>query len=90
MTGTTRRGRGTRAGLDRERILNAARDLDPATLTMQQVAEDMGVGDSYHVTPVGVLFGQGGPGGDRVEDPYFGGAGPARNAYCCPSLRSGE
>lgn len=53
MTGTTRRGRGTRAGLDRERILNAARDLDPATLTMQQVADALGVDRkalNHHVT----------------------------------------
>ena len=37
----------------------------------------MGVGDTFHPTPVGVFFG--GPGqapGERVADPYFGGAGP--------------
>ncbi len=52
----------------------------PSDDVMQKVAEDMGAGDSFHVTPVGVLFGQGGgPGGDQVEDPYFGGVGPARN-----------
>jgi cholesterol oxidase len=53
----------------------------PADEVMKQVAEDMGVGDTFHPTPVGVFFG--GPdaqGGERVEDPYFGGAGPARNA----------
>ncbi|CAL4859150.1 TetR/AcrR family transcriptional regulator C-terminal domain-containing protein [Microbacterium sp. MM2322] len=53
MTGTSRRGRGTRAGLDRDRILTAARDLDPATLTMQQVADALGVDRkalNHHVT----------------------------------------
>ena len=37
----------------------------------------MGVGDTFHPTPVGVFFG--GPGqapGETVADPYFGGAGP--------------
>ena len=53
----------------------------PSDEVMKQVAEDMGVGDTFHPTPVGVFFG--GPdaqGGERVEDPFFGGAGPARNA----------
>jgi len=47
---------------------------------MQKVAEDMGVGETFHPTPVGVFFG--GPGEthhDTVPDPYFGGAGPDRN-----------
>ncbi|HEY0905532.1 MAG TPA: GMC family oxidoreductase [Marmoricola sp.] len=46
---------------------------------MEQVADDMGVGDTFHPTPVGVFFG--GPGEthhDTVDDPYFGGAGPDR------------
>ena len=53
----------------------------PSDEVMKQVAEDMGVGDTFHPTPVGVFFG--GPeaqAGERVEDPFFGGAGPARNA----------
>jgi TetR/AcrR family tetracycline transcriptional repressor len=53
MTGSPRRGRGTRAGLDRDRILAAARGLDPATLTMQQVADVLGVDRkalNHHVT----------------------------------------
>jgi cholesterol oxidase len=47
---------------------------------MEKVATDMGVGDTFHPTPVGVFFG--GPGqarGEKVEDPYFGGAGPDRH-----------
>jgi cholesterol oxidase len=50
----------------------------PADKVMKQVADQMGVADTFHPTPVGVFFG--GRAGERVEDPYFGGAGPARNA----------
>jgi len=52
----------------------------PADEVMEKVARDMGVGDTFHPTPVGVFFG--GPGADpeRSEgDPYFGGVGPDRN-----------
>ncbi|MFW6774121.1 GMC oxidoreductase [Nocardioides sp. CPCC 205120] len=50
---------------------------------MLKVAEEMGAGDTYHPTPVGVFFGgpeHGGAeqGGVEVDDPYFGGAGPSR------------
>ena len=51
----------------------------PSDDVMQKVAEDMGVGDTFHPTPVGVFFG--GPGEthhDTIKDPYFGGAGPDR------------
>lgn len=41
------------------------------------VAARMGVEDTVRPAPVGVLFGR--P-GERVEDPFFGGAGPARTA----------
>ena len=47
---------------------------------MEKVADEMGVGDTFHPTPVGVFFG--GPGdepGDTVADPFFGGAGPDRD-----------
>jgi cholesterol oxidase len=46
-----------------------------ADVEMRAVAEDMGVGHTYHHTPVGVFFGE--P-GKTVDDPYFGGAGPKR------------
>ncbi|WP_216210367.1 FAD-dependent oxidoreductase [Amycolatopsis aidingensis] len=49
--------------------------VTPADEVMRKVAADMGVADSYHPTPVGVYFGK--P-GEQAEDPYFGGAGPAR------------
>ena len=47
----------------------------PADRVMKQVADRMGVADTYHPTPVGVWFGT--P-GERVPDPYFGGEGPDR------------
>ena len=47
----------------------------PSDVVIKQVAEEMGVGDTYHRTPVGVYFGK--P-GQTDSDPYFGGAGPAR------------
>ncbi len=52
----------------------------PADEVMRQVAEQMGVGETFGPTPVGVFFG--GPGetpSDDVADPYFGGEGPDRN-----------
>lgn len=47
---------------------------------MKEVADDMGVGDTFVATPVGVFFGADGEKapGKTVPDPYFGGAGPAR------------
>jgi cholesterol oxidase len=47
---------------------------------MKEVAEDMGVGDTFVPTPVGVFFGPDGEKtpGKTVPDPYFGGAGPER------------
>ncbi len=47
---------------------------------MKEVADDMGVGDTFVPTPVGVFFGPDGhkTPGKRVPDPYFGGAGPER------------
>ncbi len=47
----------------------------PVEQVMAQTADDLGVGDTFRRTPVGVFFGM--PGA-RVDDPYFGGAGPAR------------
>ncbi len=47
---------------------------------MKEVADDMGVGDTFTPTPVGVFFGPNGEKtpGKTVPDPYFGGVGPAR------------
>ena len=46
-----------------------------ADRAMLAVARRMGVAHTYQPTPVGVHFG---PPGGTVDDPYFGGAGPAR------------
>ncbi|MEV6924626.1 GMC family oxidoreductase [Dactylosporangium sp. NPDC051485] len=45
-----------------------------ADKAFRKVAERMGVGESFHPTPVGVYFGRSG------VDPYFGGAGPQRQS----------
>lgn len=50
--------------------------LTPADDAMRKVAARMGVEDTFHVTPVGVTFGT--KPGERLPDPYFGGAGPER------------
>jgi cholesterol oxidase len=47
----------------------------PVEQIMRQSADDLGVGDTFRKTPVGVFFGK--P-GERVPDPYFGGSGPGR------------
>ncbi|MFC8046297.1 GMC oxidoreductase [Nocardia sp. NPDC057353] len=49
--------------------------MTPADEIFKQVADDMGVGDTFVQTPVGVFFGE--P-GETVPDPYFGGVGPER------------
>ncbi|WP_405869978.1 GMC family oxidoreductase N-terminal domain-containing protein [Streptomyces sp. NBC_00005] len=62
--------------------------MTPSDVHLKAAAERMGVGDTFHMAPVGVFFGDGkdaegrakaGP-GEQVNDPYFGGAGPARKA----------
>ncbi|MEU4929427.1 GMC family oxidoreductase [Streptomyces yokosukanensis] len=62
--------------------------MTPSDVHLKAAAEQMGVGDTFHLAPVGVFFGDGKdangaatarPGG-QVADPYFGGAGPSRNA----------
>lgn len=62
--------------------------MTPSDVHLKAAADEMGVGDSFHLAPVGVFFGDGedaedGPRaapGAAVDDPYFGGAGPARTA----------
>ncbi|MFY1635974.1 GMC family oxidoreductase [Solwaraspora sp. WMMB335] len=46
-----------------------------ADQAMRAVADRMGAGDTFRPTPVAVYLG---PPGERVADPYFGGAGPDR------------
>ncbi|WP_455352486.1 GMC family oxidoreductase N-terminal domain-containing protein [Streptomyces sp. SYSU K217416] len=62
--------------------------MTPSDVHLKAAAEAMGVGDSFHLAPVGVFFGDGRDAGGTsqarpgaaVPDPYFGGAGPSRNA----------
>ncbi|MGA5699058.1 GMC oxidoreductase [Peterkaempfera bronchialis] len=74
----------------------------PADVHLRAAAERMGVGDTFHHTPVGVFFGDGRDAdgaaraepGAEVDDPYFGGAGPRRRACtecgeCLTGCRSG-
>jgi cholesterol oxidase len=61
--------------------------MSPSDVVMKQVAADMGVADTFRLTPVGVHFGK--P-GEEVADPYFGGAGPARTGCTeCGACMSG-
>jgi cholesterol oxidase len=48
---------------------------DPADQLLREWGEELGVGDTYRKTPVGVFFGEPGV---TVPDPYFGGEGPDR------------
>ncbi|MEU4566794.1 GMC family oxidoreductase [Micromonospora sp. NPDC023956] len=58
-----------------------------ADRVMRAVAARMGVGHTVHPTPVGVHIGR--P-GERVADPYFGGAGPERTGCThCGSCMTG-
>ncbi|MFC9228530.1 GMC oxidoreductase [Streptomyces decoyicus] len=67
--------------------------MTPSDVHLKATAQAMGVGDSFHMAPVGVFFGDGRDAvgeegaeaakaapGDEVADPYFGGAGPSRKA----------
>ncbi len=50
--------------------------MTPSDEVMKAVADEMGVGHTFRLTPVGVYFGDG-PGVTR-PDPFFGGEGPER------------
>ncbi|MEV4330247.1 GMC family oxidoreductase [Streptomyces sp. NPDC049597] len=62
--------------------------MTPSDVHLKATAEAMGVGDTFHMAPVGVFFGDGDDAdgsvrarpGQEVADPYFGGAGPSRKA----------
>ncbi|GAA2290490.1 GMC family oxidoreductase [Streptomyces kunmingensis] len=62
--------------------------MTPADVHLKAAAQSMGIGDTFHMAPVGVFFGDGDDAdgtakarpGQQVPDPYFGGAGPARKA----------
>jgi cholesterol oxidase len=48
---------------------------DPADQLLRELGEELGVGDTYTKTPIGVFLGEPGV---TVPDPYFGGEGPDR------------
>jgi cholesterol oxidase len=59
---------------------------------LKEVADDIGAGDTFVATPVGVFFGPDGQKtpGKTVADPYFGGAGPDRTGCIeCGSCMTG-
>ncbi len=77
-----------------KRMLGVVRNptMTPADVVMQRVADEMGVGDSFQLAPVGVFFGREGlkEPGVEVYDPYFGGAGPRRRGCLeCGSCMTG-
>jgi cholesterol oxidase len=49
---------------------------DPADQLLKELGEQLGVGDTYRKTPVGIFFGE--QPGATVPDPFFGGEGPDR------------
>ncbi|MFE6287537.1 GMC family oxidoreductase N-terminal domain-containing protein [Streptomyces sp. NPDC057877] len=62
--------------------------MTPSDVHLKAAAERMGCGDTFHLAPVGVFYGDGKDAdgtarakpGEKVPDPYFGGAGPERTA----------
>ncbi|MFE7616813.1 GMC oxidoreductase [Streptomyces sp. NPDC057496] len=62
--------------------------MTPSDVHLKATAQAMGIGDTFHMAPVGVFFGDGEDGdgsararpGGEVTDPFFGGAGPSRKA----------
>jgi len=65
-----------------ERMLGVVQNptMTAADEVMKRVADEMGVGHTFGMAPVGVFFGREGrkEPGFEVSDPFFGGAGPAR------------
>jgi cholesterol oxidase len=61
------------------RMLGVAKNpyFSPSDQAMKDVAEEMGVGNTFKMAPLGVHFGKG-P-GVIEKDPYFGGVGPDRH-----------
>jgi cholesterol oxidase len=51
---------------------------DPADQLLRELGEELGVGDTYQRTPVGIFFGKEGEAGKTVPDPFFDGEGPER------------
>jgi cholesterol oxidase len=52
----------------------------PADAILKDIARGLGVQSTFKPTRVGVFFGNAGASdGEEIQDPYFGGKGPARN-----------
>ncbi|QIS03648.1 FAD-binding protein [Nocardia brasiliensis] len=62
-----------------QRMLGVAPNprMTPADEVIREIADDLGVGHTFHATDVGVFFNEADP-GTEVDDPYFGGVGPRR------------
>ena len=72
------------------RMLGVAKNpyFSPSDQAMKDVAEEMGVGHTFKMAPLGVHFGTG-P-GVIEKDPYFGGVGPDRSGCMqCGSCMTG-
>jgi len=61
------------------RMLGVAQNpyFSPSDEAMKQVADQMGVGHTFKLAPLGVYFGDGV--GIKSKDPFFGGVGPDRS-----------
>ena len=62
------------------RMLGVTRNprIWPGDEVLREIAEELGVEETFHATDVGVHFDEESP-GRETPDPFFGGAGPARN-----------
>ncbi len=62
--------------------------FSPSDEAMKEVADQMGVGHTFKLAPLGVYFGDGN--GVKSKDPFFGGVGPDRNGCLqCGSCMTG-
>ena len=61
------------------RMLGVAQNpyFAPSDKAMKEVADQMGVGNTFKLAPLGVYFGDGN--GVKSKDPFFGGVGPDRD-----------
>ncbi|MEI8223385.1 MAG: FAD-dependent oxidoreductase, partial [Actinomycetes bacterium] len=50
--------------------------MTPSDVAMKEVADEMGVGHTFTLAPLGIYFGEGS--GIKKDDPFFGGVGPLR------------
>jgi len=72
------------------RMLGVAENpyFSPSDKAMKQVADQMGVGHTFKLAPLGVYFGGGA--GVKSKDPFFGGVGPERDGCLqCGSCMTG-